>query len=293
MRPHPRHRSLAALATGAALVAGVMVVPASAGAAPAPRAIPRATPTWTAHAQHLGKADAAGVARARVYLAPRGGFAALQAAALAVSTPGSATYHRFLSSAQYHAQYPPTRPTVARVAAWLRSSGLNVRKVEAHHRYIAVRGTVAQANKAFSTSIGRYIHNGRTVQAPAVAGEGTGRGRVRRPCRHRPGHHAAHGQAGLDPGGAAAGGFRNAPPVLALLRPDHREVPGRLPHPAADRSTASTCRTRRVATPARSTARRTRTTATWTARASPWRSPTRTPRRPSATTSSTLRDQPR
>jgi subtilase family serine protease len=162
---------LAALATGAALVTGVMAAPPSAdaaGATASPHAVPRATPTWTAHAQHLGAASNTAAVHARVYLAPRGGLAALQHTVSAVSTPGSASYHKFLTSAQYAARYQPSSATVGKVAAWLRGSGLTVTKVEAQHRYLTVSGNVGQANKAFSTSIGRYVHNGRTVQAPST-----------------------------------------------------------------------------------------------------------------------------
>jgi subtilase family serine protease len=166
-----RRTTLAALATGAALVTGVLAVPPSAdaaGATASPHAVPRATPTWTAHARHLGAASSTAAVHARVYLAPRGGLATLQRAATAAATPGSATYHKFLTPAQYAAAYQPSTATVGKVAAWLRSSGLKVTKVEARHRYLTVSGTVAGANKAFSTSIGRYVHNGRTVQAPST-----------------------------------------------------------------------------------------------------------------------------
>jgi subtilase family serine protease len=151
------------------LVTGVLAVPQGAQASPAPRALPHATPTWTAHAHSLGTASGTARVSARVYLAPRGGFAALAQAATAAATPGSATYHHFLTSAQYAARYQPTSAAVAKVSAWLRSSGLTVGAVEAHHRYVAVSGTVAAADKAFSTSIRRYTHNGRSVQAPATA----------------------------------------------------------------------------------------------------------------------------
>src|SRR5207248_1672877 len=36
-------------------------------------------------------------------------------------------------------------------------------------RYVSVSGTVRGAEKAFGAQIGRYVHNGATVQAPASA----------------------------------------------------------------------------------------------------------------------------
>lgn len=157
----------AALVSASTLVAGILVAAPGAQARPAPKAVPNTKPSWLGHAQHLGHADATSAVKARVYLAPNGGINALQAAATAVSTPGSASYKHFLSPAQYQAQYGPTKSTVSQVRSWLTSSGLTVTGVEAHNRYVSVSGTVAAAQKAFGSAIDRFRHDGQTVQAPA------------------------------------------------------------------------------------------------------------------------------
>ena len=159
----------------AALIATTTLVAAAiAGAGPAQaadhgtRAIPHTKPLWTAKARHLGAAGSKTSVHARVYLAPQGGIAALKAAAVAVSTPGSATYHQFLSPAQYRATYAPTGADVSAVRSWLTGAGLHVDGVAAGNRYLSVSGTVRGAEKAFSTQIGRFVHNGRKVQAPTT-----------------------------------------------------------------------------------------------------------------------------
>ncbi|MGH8961747.1 MAG: S53 family peptidase [Jatrophihabitantaceae bacterium] len=163
-----RKRSIATtLTTASALVAGILAAAPGAQAAPAAKAIPNTRPAWVSSAQHLGHASTKAGVNARVYLAPRGGLAALQKAALAVSTPGSSTYKHFLTTAQYYARYSPSTKQVSNVESWLRSAGLKVTGVESHHRYITVRGTVAAAQKAFGTSVDRFRHDGQTVQAPA------------------------------------------------------------------------------------------------------------------------------
>jgi subtilase family serine protease len=165
-----RKRSIAtALTTASALVAGILAASPGAQAAPSPKAIPNSQPTWVASAQHLGHASTNAAVNARVYLAPRGGLAALQRAVLAVSTPGSATYKHVLSTPQYDAQYGPSAKQVSQVESWLKSSGLKVTGVESHKRYVTVSGTVAAAQKAFGASVDRYRHDGQTVQAPASA----------------------------------------------------------------------------------------------------------------------------
>jgi subtilase family serine protease len=162
-----KRSTIAVLTTASALVASVLAAAPSAGAsAKHPKAIPHTKPAWTAHARHLGRAASSNAVSARVYLAPQGGLDALKAKALAVSTPGNAEYGKFLSVAQYNAQYRPTAATVASVSAFLRSAGLRVTSVGAGNRYLAVKGDVAAAEKAFGAQIGRFQHNGATVQAP-------------------------------------------------------------------------------------------------------------------------------
>ncbi|HKC29771.1 MAG TPA: S53 family peptidase [Jatrophihabitans sp.] len=163
-------RRIAVVATAATMVlAGAVATAANASARPSAKSIPNTKPAWTAHAQHLGSAKASSSVNARVYLAPRGGFGALRQAALAVSTPGSASYHQFLTPAQYQAQFGISDATVSSVSSYLTGHGLHVAKVGSDNRYLVVRGTVASAEQAFGTQIERYRHHGQAVQAPAAA----------------------------------------------------------------------------------------------------------------------------
>ncbi len=156
-------------AAGAVLAATVAATASAASAAPSSTAVANTRPTWTAHARHLGHAKSSAPVSARVYLAPRGGLAALKAAAIAVSTPGGATYRRFLSKSAYQQRYGVTAATVEAVSAFLRANGLHVRSVGAANRYISVTGKVAAAEKTFGTKIERFRHDNATVQAPTSA----------------------------------------------------------------------------------------------------------------------------
>ncbi|HEX2892964.1 MAG TPA: S53 family peptidase [Marmoricola sp.] len=161
----------ATLVAGATLVAAALAAggPAQAAQADGRKAVPHTKPQWLAHADHLGAAKSSAAVQARVYLAPHGGLDALKQAALAVSTPGSATYHHFLTPAQYRAAYAPTATDVSAVRSWLTGAGLHVDGVAPGSRYLSVSGTVGGAEKAFGTQIGRFVHNGTTVQAPTSA----------------------------------------------------------------------------------------------------------------------------
>ena len=164
-----KRRITAAAVVATTALGAVLAVPTTASAATASKPVPNSKPAWTAHTKALGATSAKAAINARVYLAPRGGLAALAAEAKAMSTPGNAEYHHFLTSSQYVAKYAPTADQVAAVSAYLKSEGLKVGSVGAQNRYISVSGSVAAANKAFNTKIYNYKHNGQSVQANASA----------------------------------------------------------------------------------------------------------------------------
>src|SRR5581483_9841205 len=131
----------AAAVAATTVLATALTNAGAANAAVTPKAVPNTKPAWTAHAQHLGAASSKSAVRARVYLAPRGGLAAVEQLAAAQATPGSAQYHRFITAAQYRARFEPARSTVSSVEHYLRSSGLTVTGVGASNRYVAFKGT--------------------------------------------------------------------------------------------------------------------------------------------------------
>ena len=138
-------------------------------AAPGPHQIPGSSPGWLTHGKRVGTPAANAAVTARVYLAPNGGFSALEAFAQSVSTPGSASYGQYLTPAQYHAKFDATPATVSSVKQWLTGAGFKVTGVEANARYVEVSGTVAAAQQAFGTTVGTFTHDGITVQAPTGA----------------------------------------------------------------------------------------------------------------------------
>lgn len=169
--PEPLHKRASArrilmLGVGLATVAGLSLTAMTAQATEPTAPIPNSKPSWLSKATHLGDAAASARTTAKVYLAPTGGLDALKAAAIAVATPGSASYGKFLTPAQYRARYAPSAAAVSTVESYLRSAGLTVTGVESSNRYISVSGDAAAAKKAFAAPIGRYKHGGRTVQAP-------------------------------------------------------------------------------------------------------------------------------
>jgi subtilase family serine protease len=160
--------SLSAVAVTGALVATGLLATAPANAANR-RPIARTTPSWVGRAHSLGRVSAATPSAFRVYLAPRGGTAALQADVARVSDPRSGSYRHFLSAKQYHATYDASAATVAKVTSYLKSNHISIGSVEAHHRYISATGSSAAVQQAFGTSIAKFKHLGHVVQANTSA----------------------------------------------------------------------------------------------------------------------------
>jgi len=157
-------RTFTLAAVGALVAAGLASLPPTATAA-SRRTVPRTAATWTGHAQRVGPADSAATASFRVYLAPRGGLAALERDVATLSDPSSSSYRHFLTAAQYHARYDAPASAVSAVSSWLQGSRLRVTSVEPHHRYLSVRGTVASVQRALGVSLDLYRRHGQTVRA--------------------------------------------------------------------------------------------------------------------------------
>jgi subtilase family serine protease len=163
MRGVNGRRGLVALTVVAAGLAGV---PAAQAAGQGRKPVAAASPK-----QKAGTADKGALAKSakqtlRVYLAPRGGEAALEAAVVDVSTPGSATYGKYLTPAQFRARYKPTSATIAEITKWLKSQGLKVVSVEPAGRYLTVTGTAAAVEAAFATPLHTFKRGSQSFQAP-------------------------------------------------------------------------------------------------------------------------------
>jgi len=158
------------------------IAPAASGLAPAQVA---PVPGWAAHARPLGPAPAGQRQTVTVFLRqPRAAAAAAYAAA--VSDPRSPLYQRFLSPAQYRSRYAPGGASVSAVTTFLRRAGLTVAPVPANHLYVRATGTIAQQDRAFSTTSMTYRARGqdghRAVETAA------GPRKRRRGDRRRLGH---------------------------------------------------------------------------------------------------------
>src|SRR5664279_6662711 len=109
MQPARSHR-LAAIALAALLATGlgVTAAPASSAAPGKTVTIDNTLPAWLPRAQpSVARMSLPQTLKVRVYLAPKGGVAALQAKVDALSNPASPQYRHWLSVDQYARTYAP------------------------------------------------------------------------------------------------------------------------------------------------------------------------------------------
>ena len=86
--------------------------------------------------------------------------AALQQFIAEAHTPGSASYHHWLTPAQLGSQFGPADSDVQAVVAWLQSQGLAVAKVSQAKTTIEFSGTAGQIESAFATKIHSFQLDG-------------------------------------------------------------------------------------------------------------------------------------
>src|SRR5439155_23092606 len=96
---------------GSTVLATALAAQSPAAAAASRKAIANSKPAWIGHARNLGAAASTASVAGRVYLAPRGGLAAVAADAVARSTRGNASYRHFLSPSQYYAKFGTSADT--------------------------------------------------------------------------------------------------------------------------------------------------------------------------------------
>jgi subtilase family serine protease len=98
---------------------------------------------------------------------PAASQTALVAAIKQMYTPGSPTFHHWLTAAQFGAAYGPTTASVNTVTSWLTSHGMTVNGVQPSHLIIDFSGTASQINAAFQTEMHAYEVGGARHMANA------------------------------------------------------------------------------------------------------------------------------
>ena len=80
----------------------------------------------------------------------------------------SPNYHKWLTPAQYGAQFGPADEDVQAVSSWLESHGFQIAKVAKGKNVIEFSGTAGQVQEAFRTAIHKFVVNGEEHWANAT-----------------------------------------------------------------------------------------------------------------------------
>jgi hypothetical protein len=174
-----RGAALVAVVLGAAALSTGALSPGPAGAAQSGRlALPQAAPHLPNGSTKFGTPPGGQVLHLDVVLAGQNAPGLAQAVA-AVSTPGSADYRHYLTSAQFAAQYGPSPAEVAQVSSVLRSEGLTVGTPDPGSTLLPVSGAASVVSAALGTPLesvqapgqsARAIVNTASPQIPASLG---------------------------------------------------------------------------------------------------------------------------
>lgn len=152
----------AALVAGSSFAMGIAPVAEAQAATTLPSTMTLVKPAVLAHSHVIGAVPAGTAWRFDVIL-PSKDPAGLAAFSQAVSTPGSAQYHQFLSHAELMARYGPSASMVATLTRYLAGRGLTAHQ---SGQMLAVSGTAGQVDNLFDTTLTRYRYHGRDFVAP-------------------------------------------------------------------------------------------------------------------------------
>lgn len=83
----------------------------------------------------------------------------------AQQTPGSSSYHQWLTPEQFAERFGVSQSDINTVSTWLQSQGLNVESVARGRNSISFSGSAAQVESAFQIELHSYLVNGETHYA--------------------------------------------------------------------------------------------------------------------------------
>ena len=128
--------------------------------------LPGSVPPWATPRNYVQAADSSQDVGFRVYLGWQNDNQ-LAAFDQALSTPGNALYHQFLTPAQFRQRFAPPQSAEGAVTKWLQANGFSVNYVPTNNHYVSAEGTVAQAEAAFGVNFGVYNVDGMALRSPS------------------------------------------------------------------------------------------------------------------------------
>lgn len=139
--------------------------------------IPNNTPGFIKHAADQGAIAASTTMTATVWLKLHN-EAQLQRLVQQQTQRGSASYHKWITQAQFNTSYSPNSQEVNSVVNFLKAHNLQILAVAENNFYVKVQGTAAQMESAFHVQLHSYNLKGQTYRSnnanPSVSGPAGG-----------------------------------------------------------------------------------------------------------------------
>jgi subtilase family serine protease len=123
-------------------------------------------PAWAEPATKVGTASDSQRVSIAVYLGFRN-EQALRDLVTEVSTPGSAHYGKYLTPAEFRAQFAPEAASVKLVQRELQKQGFHIDYTPASGLFVQASGTVAQVKATFGVTQELYSHKGNVLRSNA------------------------------------------------------------------------------------------------------------------------------
>lgn len=166
MRTTTRLRAVAVTASAIAVLAAMPAL-ASPGhsAVSQVAAVPNVIPSWARGVRPAAAEPGSAIVHIALSLQTRD-QAGLTRLVSAVSTPGSADYRHFLTTAQFNAHFAPTAMSTSLTRTWLRAQGLTVDGTTPGRSLVYAHGTAGAIGAAFHTTFGRFRVAGSLRRAP-------------------------------------------------------------------------------------------------------------------------------
>lgn len=148
-------RTFAAAFATVTAVAGMMTAGVVGAQAASTQSLAGSAIPFASHNQPLGTVAGARQLTIQVWLTPRNAAAAANYAT-AVSTPGSALYHHYLSPNAFTSRFAAAGSTAGKVTQWLKGQGFTNVTTDAQRDYVRATAATAKINAAFGIQLKYY-----------------------------------------------------------------------------------------------------------------------------------------
>jgi len=160
-----RHVRRSAILAIAVVLIGGLGFTQVAGATPNTTVLVASRPSFVGQARDLGAVPASRPVDFEILL-NLPDQSAVEAEVQALSTPGNASFRKFLTPAQFRSSYSPSAAAASAVESWVRGAGLTVTSIAPSRLYVEVTGSMGRAESLVGTALHTFRYRGHDLAEP-------------------------------------------------------------------------------------------------------------------------------